>query len=55
MILGAPCTKIALQVTVVPMPILDHLSPLTACLGLAIECKLLDLALNSLGLANLQS
>ena len=37
------------------MPILDHLGTLLACLRLAIKGQFLNLALNSLGLANFQS
>ena len=55
MVAVIPSTEITLLVTVIPVAILDHLSPLSACLGLAIECKLLNLVLDSLGFANFQS
>ena len=47
MLTAIPSTEVALKVAAVPVPILDHLSTFTACLGLAIECKLLNLALNT--------
>ena len=55
MLTATPGTEVALKVAVVPVPILDHLSTLTACLGLAIKGKLLNLALNGLSLAHLQA
>lgn len=53
MLAVVPGTEIALVVAVVPMPILDHLSPLAASLRLAVKRKVLNLALDSLGLTNL--
>ena len=50
-----PRKEITLLVTVIPVPILDHLSTLPACLGLAIEGKLLNLALNRPSFTNLQA